>query len=171
MVKALLDRGWVKFPAEPTLRDWAAAALPLARERVRDPAERAKWLQCEGTWFVGVDALPNDGPARKRVEGLVAGNLNGGRVEVAIQNRDGLEYIVSRSAGESPVVLDANRAPTEINLRSGGLFNVDIFSQNEVEERASPCSRITQSAACAEAGAIRVIRVIRVRTMRRISDR
>jgi len=60
MVKALLDRGWVKFPAEPTLRDWAAAALPLARERVRDPAERAKWLQCEGTWFVGVDALPND---------------------------------------------------------------------------------------------------------------
>ena len=80
-----------------------------------------------------LDALPSDGPARKRVEGLVAGNLNGGRVEVAIQNRDGLEYIVSRSAGESPVVLDANRAPTEINLRSGGLFNVDIFSQNEVE--------------------------------------
>ncbi|MBN1360329.1 MAG: AAA family ATPase [Sedimentisphaerales bacterium] len=80
-----------------------------------------------------LDAMPADGPARKRVEALVEGNLAGGRIEVAIQNRDGLAYIVSRSAGEAPVVLDANRAPTEINLRSGGLFNVDIFSQNEVE--------------------------------------
>lgn len=80
-----------------------------------------------------LDAMPADGPARKRVETLVEGNLAGGRIEVAIQNRDGLAYIVSRSAGEAPVVLDANRAPTEINLRSGGLFNVDIFSQNEVE--------------------------------------
>ena len=80
-----------------------------------------------------LDAMPGDGPARKRVESLVDGNLAGGRIEVAIQNRDGLAYIVSRSAGEAPVVLDANRAPTEINLRTGGLFNVDIFSQNEVE--------------------------------------
>jgi len=80
-----------------------------------------------------LDAMPADGPARKRVDTLVEGNLAGGRIEVAIQNRDGLAYIVSRSAGEAPVVLDANRAPTEVNLRSGGLFNVDIFSQNEVE--------------------------------------
>ncbi|MBS3820878.1 MAG: hypothetical protein KGY81_03850 [Phycisphaerae bacterium] len=80
-----------------------------------------------------LDAMPADGPARKRVEALVEGNLAGGRIEVAIQNRDGLAYIVSRSAGEAPVVLDSNRSPTEINLRSGGLFNVDIFSQNEVE--------------------------------------
>jgi len=80
-----------------------------------------------------LDAMPAEGVARKRVETLVEGNLAGGRIEVAIQNRDGLAYIVSRSAGEAPVVLDANRAPTEINLRSGGLFNVDIFSQNEVE--------------------------------------
>lgn len=80
-----------------------------------------------------LDAMPPDGPARNRVETLVEGNLAGGRIEVAIQNRDGLAYIVSRSAGEAPVVLDVNRVPTEINLRSGGLFNVDIFSQNEVE--------------------------------------
>jgi len=80
-----------------------------------------------------LDAMPADGPARKRVEALIEGNLAGGRIEVAIQNRDGLAYIVSRSAGEAPVVLDVNRAPTEINIRTSGLFNVDIFSQNEVE--------------------------------------
>lgn len=80
-----------------------------------------------------LDAMPADGPARKRVEALIEGNLAGGRIELAIQNRDGLAYIVSRSAGEAPVVLDVNRAPTEINIRTSGLFNVDIFSQNEVE--------------------------------------
>jgi DNA repair exonuclease SbcCD ATPase subunit len=80
-----------------------------------------------------LDAMPDDRQARKRIETLVEGNLAGGRIEVAIQNRDGLDYIVSRSAGELPVVLDANREPTDINLRSGGLFSVDIFSQNEVE--------------------------------------
>lgn len=60
MVAALLERGWVKFPAEQAVRDWAAAALAVARERVQNPDEQAKWLTCEGTWFVGVDALPND---------------------------------------------------------------------------------------------------------------
>jgi ABC-type lipoprotein export system ATPase subunit len=80
-----------------------------------------------------LDAMPKDGPARRQVEALVESNLAGGRIEVAIQNRDGLDYIVSRSTAEPPVVLDANRRPTDIDLRSGGLFNVDIFSQNEVE--------------------------------------
>ena len=80
-----------------------------------------------------LDAMGDEASARKRVELLVEGNLRGGRIELSIQNRDGLAYIVSRPAGESPVVLDANRVPTEINLRSGGLFSVDIFSQNEVE--------------------------------------
>lgn len=80
-----------------------------------------------------LDAIGDEGATRRRIESLVEGNLNGGRIELSIQNRDGLAYIVSRSAGEPPVVLDANRMPTEINLRSGGLFNIDIFSQNEVE--------------------------------------
>jgi len=60
MVEALHAKGWARFPAEASVRDWAGAALPVARARVRDPDERAKWLTCEGTWFVGVDALPND---------------------------------------------------------------------------------------------------------------
>jgi hypothetical protein len=60
MVDQLLDKSWVKFPAEPAVRNWAASALQVAREQVRDPALKARWLTCEGTWFVGVDALPND---------------------------------------------------------------------------------------------------------------
>lgn len=60
MVDQFLDKGWIKFPAEPAVRDWAAAAYQVARDRVQDPALQARWLTCEGTWFVGVDALPND---------------------------------------------------------------------------------------------------------------
>jgi len=80
-----------------------------------------------------MDALPADVAARRRVEALVEKNLAGGRIEVAVRTKDGLLYIVSRSAGNEPVVLDDRRNPIDISLRSGGLFNVDIFSQNEVE--------------------------------------
>jgi ABC-type lipoprotein export system ATPase subunit/predicted nucleic acid-binding Zn-ribbon protein len=87
-----------------------------------------------------MDALPADGAARRRVESLVEQNLAGGRIEVAVRTKDGLSYVVSRSAGDEPVVLDENRNPTDISLRSGGLFKVDIFSQNEVEAIADQAS-------------------------------
>ncbi|MGQ9648542.1 MAG: AAA family ATPase [Phycisphaerae bacterium] len=87
-----------------------------------------------------MDALPADGAARRRVESLVEQNLAGGRVEVAVRTKDGLSYVVSRSAGDEPVVLDEHRNPTDISLRSGGLFKVDIFSQNEVEAIADQTS-------------------------------
>jgi len=87
-----------------------------------------------------MDALPTDGAARKRVESLVEQNLAGGRIEVTVLTKDGLGYIVSRSAGDDPVVLDENRNPTDLSLHSGGLFNVDIFSQNEVEAIADQAS-------------------------------
>ncbi len=80
-----------------------------------------------------MDALPADAPNRRRVEALVEKNLGGGRIDVAVQTRDGLSYIVRRAAGDQPVVLDAAGRPTDLNLRSGRLFKVDIFSQNEVE--------------------------------------
>jgi ABC-type uncharacterized transport system ATPase subunit len=87
-----------------------------------------------------MDAMPSDPTAHKRVISLVENNLGGGRIEVAVQTKDGLSYIISRSAGDEPVVLDENRNPTEIKLRSGGLFKVDIFSQNEVEDIADQSS-------------------------------
>ncbi|MEM6579030.1 MAG: hypothetical protein AAF678_11100 [Pseudomonadota bacterium] len=59
----LLEKGWMAFPYEPEVETWAAAAFEVARERVRHPDE-AEWLRCGGTWFVGVDALPNDAQGR-----------------------------------------------------------------------------------------------------------
>lgn len=87
-----------------------------------------------------MDAMPSDPAAHKRVISLVENNLGGGRIEVAVQTKDGMSYIISRSAGDEPVVLDENRNPTEIKLRSGGLFKVDIYSQNEVEAIADQSS-------------------------------
>ncbi|KNX41820.1 hypothetical protein ROTO_16650 [Roseovarius tolerans] len=64
MVEALRDKGWACFAPEPAVRDWAAHAHLVALARIADPQERAEWLQCEGTWFVGVDTLPNDPEGR-----------------------------------------------------------------------------------------------------------
>jgi len=78
-------------------------------------------------------AVPDDAAARKRLESLVERNLAGGRVEVGIRTKDGLKYVVSRTVGDDPVVLDESGNPVDVNLGSGALFSVDVFSQNEVE--------------------------------------
>lgn len=57
------SRGWAKFPHDPVVADWVAQALPIACAAVQDPAHQ-QWLDCEGTWFIGVDALPNDDVGR-----------------------------------------------------------------------------------------------------------
>jgi len=83
-----------------------------------------------------LDMLPSreENPVeRRRIESLVERNLDGGRIQVGIQTKDGLAYMVSRSWGEEPIVLGADGAPTAVTLRSGGIFKADIFSQNEVE--------------------------------------
>ncbi|MCE8536297.1 hypothetical protein KBY27_02385 [Ruegeria pomeroyi] len=63
MVEEFLRRGWLRFPFDPVLADWVAHVLPAARRAVSDPAH-AQWLDCEGTWFIGVDALDNDETGR-----------------------------------------------------------------------------------------------------------
>lgn len=55
--------GWLRFAAEPQLLDWVSAALPAAQAAAADPGN-AHWLRCGGTWFVGVDVLPNDSQGR-----------------------------------------------------------------------------------------------------------
>ncbi len=60
MLRAWPDRGYLRFEWHPETFRWAKAARELARPVARDPEMRATWLQCEGTWFVGVDALPSD---------------------------------------------------------------------------------------------------------------
>jgi len=63
VVEAFLARGWVRFGPDPRVRDWAAHARVAALAAVRDPAH-AGWHVCDGTWFIGVDALPNDSRGR-----------------------------------------------------------------------------------------------------------
>ena len=83
-----------------------------------------------------LDALPSreEHPIeRRRIESLVEKNLAGGRVEVTIETKDGMQYIVSRSSGEEPIVLTIERQPTDISFKTGMFFGADIYSQNEVE--------------------------------------
>lgn len=58
------DPGWHRIGPDPAIAAWARAALPVAARAI---AESAEGWRCGGTWFVGVDALPN-GP-----DGTVAG--------------------------------------------------------------------------------------------------
>ena len=51
--------GFLVFTATEASRIWAEAAFALGRRIANDPDEKAKHLRFQGTWFVGVDALPN----------------------------------------------------------------------------------------------------------------
>ena len=66
--RTFFERGWCRFPHDDTLAAWLAQILPAARAAVSSP-DNAEWLHCGGTWFVGVNVLPN-GP-----DGAVPGGL------------------------------------------------------------------------------------------------
>ncbi len=53
------DKGWCRFAYDQRIADWVNAALPAAHKAIASPNNK-KWLRCGGTWFVGVNALPND---------------------------------------------------------------------------------------------------------------
>lgn len=63
MVAPVFERGWQVFPAEPAVTDWVDHAIPAAHAALADPV-LADQLDCDGTWFVGVDALANDAQGR-----------------------------------------------------------------------------------------------------------
>lgn len=48
--------GWQRIGPDPAIAAWARAALPLARRAIEQADQ--PW-RAGGTWFVGVDALPN----------------------------------------------------------------------------------------------------------------
>jgi len=64
--------GWVKFGYDAALYQWVQHALPFARCSVTDPS-LTQWLDCEGTWFIGVDALENDAQGSVGASGPLAG--------------------------------------------------------------------------------------------------
>lgn len=52
------------FPTEPAVSDWIAVVHGPAEAAAADRALKEAWLRHRGTWFVGVDALPNDTKGR-----------------------------------------------------------------------------------------------------------
>lgn len=86
-----------------------------------------------------VDAMPGrEGDnLRKRVERIIDANLDGGKVEVTIETKDGAVYVVSRSAGEDPVVVDGSGQSIKgLKVLGGHLFRADVLSQNQMESIA-----------------------------------
>lgn len=62
-IREFLNLGFLHFPGEQAVEAWALHARGFGAAAARDPAQ-AHWLRCGGTWFVGVDALPNDAQGR-----------------------------------------------------------------------------------------------------------
>ena len=102
------------------------------------PRGAGKTTVIELTRFA-VDAMPGrEGDfLRKRVERIIAANLDGGMVEVTIETKDGAIYVISRYAGEDPVVMDeSGQSIKGLMVRGGHLFRTDILSQNQMESIA-----------------------------------
>ncbi|WP_281855955.1 hypothetical protein [Litoreibacter halocynthiae] len=57
-------KGWVKFAYDAATAKWADHARQRAIPLAQDPHYTKEWLRCGGTWFVGVNLLPNDGQGR-----------------------------------------------------------------------------------------------------------
>jgi hypothetical protein len=57
--ESFYQNGWLRFEYDSALAEWVGSALPFAREAVK-AEKNAQWLRCGGTWFAGVNALPND---------------------------------------------------------------------------------------------------------------
>jgi len=56
-------KGYTQFAFDPQLAAWAAHAASTSTAILADPAHE-KWWRHQRTWFVGVDALPNDHEGR-----------------------------------------------------------------------------------------------------------
>ena len=59
MKDVFFETGWRQFPFDPLLAGWVRSAAPAARHAI-NAQENARWMRCEGTWFAGVNVLPND---------------------------------------------------------------------------------------------------------------
>lgn len=72
-IRGFQKRGWVRFGADPAVRAWIRHALPAARRAVGAPDAARAGFDCEGTWFVGVDALANDASGAVAQSGPLCG--------------------------------------------------------------------------------------------------
>lgn len=56
---AFFKHGWCRFERDQKVVDWIEKSRDAALHCVNAP-EHAQWHRCGGTWFAGVNALPND---------------------------------------------------------------------------------------------------------------
>ncbi|MDP7150177.1 MAG: hypothetical protein QGI08_00095 [Paracoccaceae bacterium] len=74
MKQEFSKNGFAVYDADPQIAAWAKAAMPLAQAALQDAKLRDDWLRCEGTWFVGVDALAT-GPEGQAGSTPLAGDI------------------------------------------------------------------------------------------------
>lgn len=74
MTPEFLENGFAIYDHDPELLRWSKAALTLAEDAVQNHELRERWLVCEGTWLVGVDALPT-GPAGEALDVPLQGRV------------------------------------------------------------------------------------------------
>jgi hypothetical protein len=72
--RSFFEDGYYIYKSDPRIATWAKAAIPLAADALEDQEMLAKWLMCEGTWFVGVDALAT-GPKGEAGDSPLAGEV------------------------------------------------------------------------------------------------
>ncbi len=82
-----------------------------------------------------LDLVSSEPNARKHFDCFINSNLAGGRVELFVTTLNGTDYIISRTAGEEPMLLNGDGSPSGQPYHKS-LFRLDIFSQNEVEATA-----------------------------------
>lgn len=68
------EKGWCRFKYDKTLSQWISHALPCARETVT-AEQNAQWLRCGGTWFAGVNVLPNAPDGSVCTSGAIQGEV------------------------------------------------------------------------------------------------
>ena len=73
---------------------------------------------------------------RRRIESLTKSALDGGRVELVIETKEGMTYTVSRAADEAPVLLSEDGTPLPVESLHSQIFRADIYSQNQIESIA-----------------------------------
>ena len=68
-LSAYREQGWTVFDPEPAMADWANACAPVGQRLASDP-KLNHWWRCAGTWFAGVNVLPNAPDGSVKDEGI-----------------------------------------------------------------------------------------------------
>jgi len=98
---------------------------------------------------------------RRALELLVEGNLGPGRLTIDVRTKAGMQYSAERGAGDAIVVKNESGEAVPVALGRDGIFTIDVFSQNEIEEiAANPAAQLELLDRFDEAASARIGREI-----------